>query len=106
MKREGATVVYVRHLSGKFFATLGQVLSELLRAFPGSASCSGAFSVWAGDELAQFAQHLVKHVFLPKTSVSTLAECVHHVRHHCDQVKYFLFLFFIIDSAVGLIEVD
>lgn len=40
VKREGATVVYVKHLGGIFFSNMMDMAGEFLRAFPNSPSCS------------------------------------------------------------------
>nr|CAD7420394.1 unnamed protein product [Timema poppensis] len=40
VKREGATVLYIRQLGGIFFSNLTDMAREFLRAFPSSPSCS------------------------------------------------------------------
>nr|CAD7587786.1 unnamed protein product [Timema genevievae] len=86
VKREGATVLYVRQLGGIFFSNLTDMAREFLRAFPSSPSCSSVFVVWSGAELNHFTSHLIKQVFMPQVSISTLAECVTCVRSQCDQL--------------------
>ena len=86
VKREGATVVYVRLLGGIFFSNMMDMASEFLRAFPNSPSCASALVVWAGLELTHLTSHLVKQVFMPQSPVSTLSECVVSIRSQCDQL--------------------
>ncbi|XP_063224214.1 exocyst complex component 8 [Bacillus rossius redtenbacheri] len=86
VKREGATALYVRQLGGIFFSNLTDMAREFLRAFPGSPQCASAFVVWAGAELTLLASHLVKQVFVPQVSLTTLAECITSVRNQCDQL--------------------
>ena len=40
VKREGATVLYVRQIGGIFFSNLTDMAREFLRAFPHSPSCA------------------------------------------------------------------
>lgn len=86
VKREGATVVYVKHLGGIFFSNMMDMASEFLRAFPNSPSCASALVVWAGSELTHLTSHLVKQVFMPQSPISTLSECVVTIRTQCDQL--------------------
>lgn len=86
VKREGATVVYVKHLGGIFFSNMMDMASEFLRAFPNSPSCASALVVWAGSELTHLTSHLVKQVFMPQSPISTLSECVVSIRSQCDQL--------------------
>ncbi|XP_068084288.1 exocyst complex component 8 [Anabrus simplex] len=86
VKREGATVLYVRQLGGIFFSNLTDMAREFLRAFPNSPSCASAFVVWAGAEMTHLTSHLIKQVFMPQSSITTLAECVTCIRSQCDQL--------------------
>ncbi|PSN36893.1 hypothetical protein C0J52_11426 [Blattella germanica] len=86
VKREGATVLYVRQVGGIFFSNLTDMAREFLRAFPNSPSCASAFVVWAGSELTHLTSHLIKQVFMPQSSITMLAECVTCVRSQCDQL--------------------
>ncbi|KAJ4432975.1 hypothetical protein ANN_15232 [Periplaneta americana] len=86
VKREGATVLYVRQVGGIFFSNLTDMAREFLRAFPNSPSCASAFVVWAGSELNHLTSHLIKQVFMPQSSITMLAECVTCVRNQCDQL--------------------
>lgn len=86
VKREGATVVYVKHLGGIFFSNMMDMAGEFLRAFPNSPSCASALVVWAGSELTHLTSHLVKQVFMPQSPISTLSECVVSIRGQCDQL--------------------
>ncbi|KAJ9594195.1 hypothetical protein L9F63_014355, partial [Diploptera punctata] len=87
VKREGATVLYVRQMGGIFFSNLTDMAREFLRAFPHSPSCASAFVVWAGSELTHLTSHIVKQVFMPQSSITMLAECVTCVRSQCDQIE-------------------
>lgn len=86
VKREGATVLYVRQLGGIFFTNLADMAREFLRAFPNSPSCASAFVVWASSELTLFTSHLIKQVFMPQSAITSLAESVTCIRGQCDQL--------------------
>jgi len=87
VKREGATVLYIRQIGGIFFSNLTDMTREFLRAFlPHSPNCASAFVVWAGSELTHLTSHLIKQVFMPQSSITMLAECVTCVRSQCDQL--------------------
>ncbi|XP_075222918.1 exocyst complex component Exo84 [Lycorma delicatula] len=84
VKREGAAVIYVKRLSRIFFSNLTEMIREFqLRAFPNSPATASVFVVWVSHELMHFTSHLVKQVFVPQSSLSTLAECVTLVREQC-----------------------
>lgn len=40
VKREGSTIMYVKHLSSVVFTNLCHMTEEFLRAFPNSSSCA------------------------------------------------------------------
>ncbi|KDR14056.1 exocyst complex component 8 isoform X2 [Zootermopsis nevadensis] len=86
VKREGATILYVRQIGGIFFSNLTDMTREFLRAFPHSPSCASAFVVWAGSELTHLTSHLIKQIFMPQSSITMLAECITCVRIQCDQL--------------------
>lgn len=46
-----------------------------------------AYVVWASTELTVFTTHFIKQVFMPQTSLSTIAECVVLVRTQCERVS-------------------
>ncbi|BET00592.1 Vps51/Vps67 [Nesidiocoris tenuis] len=87
VKREGTTLAYVKRISEVFFSSLAGITGEFqYRAFPHLPSCSSAFVVWASMELSHFMTHIVKQVFVPQTSLNTLAECVQIVRKASQQM--------------------
>jgi len=87
VKREGATVTYVRRLGAIFFTNLTDMTREFYgRAFPNSPSLASVFVVWASQELTHFTSHLIKQVFMPQASLTSLAECVASVRSQCQQL--------------------
>uniref|UniRef100_A0A1B6DF58 Exocyst complex component 8 n=1 Tax=Clastoptera arizonana TaxID=38151 RepID=A0A1B6DF58_9HEMI len=87
VKREGATVMYVKRLGGIFFSNLADMTREFqLRAFPNCPSTASVFVVWASQELSHFTSHLIKQIFMPQTSLTTLAESVQIVRSQCNQL--------------------
>ncbi|KAL1130922.1 hypothetical protein AAG570_012163, partial [Ranatra chinensis] len=87
VKREGATVAYVRRLGNVFFTNLAAITTEFqLRAFPNFPSCSSAFVVWSSMEVSHFTTHLIKQIFMPKTSLHTLAESIDVIRKQCEQL--------------------
>uniref|UniRef100_A0A1B6FB48 Exocyst complex component 8 n=1 Tax=Cuerna arida TaxID=1464854 RepID=A0A1B6FB48_9HEMI len=87
VKREGATVTYVKRLGGIFFSNLADMTREFYgRAFPNSPSSASVFVVWASQELSHFTSHLIKQIFMPQASITSLAECVQTVRSQCEQL--------------------
>lgn len=87
VKREGATVIYVKRLGGIFFSNLADMTKEFhVRAFPNSPAAASVFVVWASQELSHFTSHLIKQIFMPQVSLTTLAECVETVRSQCQQL--------------------
>ncbi|KAJ8958912.1 hypothetical protein NQ318_019681 [Aromia moschata] len=86
VKREGSMTMYVRHLSSVVFTNMCHMSEEFLRAFPDSPSCASAYVVWASGELSLFTTHFAKQVFMPQTSLSTIAECVVMVRTQCERL--------------------
>jgi len=87
VKREGATVPYVKRLSTVFFSNMAAITSEFQhRAFPHSPSSASAFVVWSSMEISHFTSHLIKQIFMPQSSLATLAECVDIVRRQCEQL--------------------
>uniref|UniRef100_A0A0A9YHQ1 Exocyst complex component 8 n=1 Tax=Lygus hesperus TaxID=30085 RepID=A0A0A9YHQ1_LYGHE len=87
VKREGTTLAYVKRISEVFFSSLAGITGEFqYRAFPSQPSCSSAFVVWASMEVSHFMSHFVKQVFVPQTSLNTLAESVQIVRKAAQQM--------------------
>jgi hypothetical protein len=88
VKREGATITYVRRLGGIFFTNLTDMTREFYgRAFPNSPALASVFIVWASQELSHFTSHLIKQLFMPQASLTSLADCVTSVRSQCQQVQ-------------------
>jgi len=46
-----------------------------------------AFVVWAKEELEGFVKLFVSQVFVSKSTLSSVAECVHEARIHSSKVK-------------------
>ncbi|GLV41624.1 Exocyst 84 [Carabus blaptoides fortunei] len=101
VKRDGSTGVYVKHLSTVVFTNMCHMAEEFLRAFPESPSCAAAFVVWAGGELNILTSHLIKQVFMPQSSLSTLTDCVVLVRIQCERLcEYGIDLCYQLDGAL------
>nr|XP_023022434.1 exocyst complex component 8 [Leptinotarsa decemlineata] len=86
VKREGSTATYVRHLSSVVFTNMCHMSEEFLRAFQDSPTCASAYVMWASSELSLFTTHFIKQVFMPQTSLSTIAECVVFIRTQCERL--------------------
>ncbi|KAF4533158.1 hypothetical protein B566_EDAN001700 [Ephemera danica] len=85
-KREGVSVSYITQLGRTFFNNLMDIAKEFLKSFPNSPSCTSAFVIWVGVELQLFTSHLNKHLFIPQSSIATLAECIAAVRKQSEQL--------------------
>ncbi|XP_015601333.1 exocyst complex component 8 [Cephus cinctus] len=86
VKREGATIPYVKQLSAIAFSNMVEMAREFLRIFPQNANCTSGLAVWCSQEVKHLTSHLIKQVFIPQVSISTLVECIVAVRGHCDQL--------------------
>lgn len=87
VKREGATVAYVKRLSEVYFSNLASITSEFqYRAFPHHPDCTSAFVVWVSMEVSHFMSHIIKQVFIPQTPLGTLAECIDIIRKQSQQM--------------------
>lgn len=87
VKREGATVAYVKRLSEVYFSNLASITSEFqYRAFPHNQDCTSAFVVWVSMEVSHFLSHIIKQVFIPQTPLGTLAECIDIIRKQSQQM--------------------
>ncbi|XP_017888870.1 exocyst complex component 8 isoform X2 [Ceratina calcarata] len=86
IKREGATVPYVKQLSAIAFSNIVEVTKEFLSIFPQSTNCTSGLVVWCSQEVKHLTTHLTKQLFTPQVSLSTLVECIVSVRTHCDQL--------------------
>lgn len=64
-----------------------------------------AYVVWASGELSVFTTHFIKQVFMPQTTLSTIAECVILVRTQCERVnKTEEKIFFIVENTVFVFQ--
>ena len=113
VKREGATIPYVNQLSAIAFSNIVDMAREFLKLFPESTNCTSgnrwlflkqintkniiiclmsfilfvALVVWCSQEVKHLTSHLIKQLFIPQVTMSTLVECIGTVRSHCDQVR-------------------
>ncbi|CAL4060547.1 unnamed protein product, partial [Meganyctiphanes norvegica] len=87
LRLEGKTVVYVRQLCSIFFHNLLETGREFSKAFPANRNCTSAFVVWAHSEVHNFASMFSRHVFAIQSSLTTVAECISHADHHCQQLS-------------------
>lgn len=86
VKREGATVLYIQQLGTIFYHTLLDVVEEFRRVFPPLPACSAALVVWTNSELTHFMAHVIKQIFVPQSSITTISECVSLLRGQNCQV--------------------
>ncbi|XP_043461106.1 exocyst complex component 8 [Leptopilina heterotoma] len=87
VKREGATVPYIKQLSAIAFSNIVEMSREFLKIFPENTNCTSALLVWCSHEIKHLTSHLIKQMFIPQVSISTLVECIVAVRSHCDQLS-------------------
>ncbi|XP_033223008.1 exocyst complex component 8 [Belonocnema kinseyi] len=87
VKREGATVPYIKQLSAIAFSNIVDTSREFLKIFPDYTNCTSALLVWCSQEIKHLTSHLIKQMFIPQVTISTLVECIVAVRSHCDQLS-------------------
>lgn len=109
LKTEGATVHYIKRITGLFFPFITDTGREISRVFARNKVCasgwsphlsqncitysliyfvSSAFVVWSRNEVSKFCNNFKKHVFTPQSTLTTVSECVALVRHQSEQVCY------------------
>lgn len=86
IKREGATVPYIKQLSAIAFSNIAEMAKEFLKLFPQSTNCTSGLVVWCSQEIKYLTSQLTNLLFVPQISLSTLAECIVIVRSYCDQL--------------------
>lgn len=86
VKREGATIPYVKQLSAIAFSNLVEMAREFLKLFQLSTHCTPSLIVWCSQEIKYLTSHFIKQLFIPQVTLGTLVECIGAVRCHCDQV--------------------
>lgn len=86
VRREGATYLYIQQLGATFYRTLLDVVEEFQRVFPTTPASSACLVVWANSELTHFMSHVIKQIFVPQSSITTVAECVTSIRNQNSQV--------------------
>ncbi|XP_015437491.1 PREDICTED: exocyst complex component 8 [Dufourea novaeangliae] len=86
VKREGAVAPYAKQLSAIAFSNIVEIAKEFLKLFPQSTNCISGLVVWCSQEVKHLTTQLIKQLFVPQVSLSTLVECIVSVRSHCDQL--------------------
>lgn len=86
IKKEGAVILYAKQLSAIAFSNTVETAKEFLKIFPKSTNCTSGLVVWCSQEVKHLTTHLIKHLFVPQVSLSTMVECIVAVRSHCDQL--------------------
>ncbi|XP_015123198.1 exocyst complex component 8 [Diachasma alloeum] len=86
VKREGATIPYVKQLSAIAFSNIVEMAREFLKLFPESSNCTSSLVVWCSQEVKHLTSHLIKQLFIPQVILGTLVECISTMRAHCDQL--------------------
>ncbi|XKL68109.1 hypothetical protein PGB90_003600 [Kerria lacca] len=90
IKREAATVVYVKELSAVFFVNLCNMAKEFQeQAFPNNPYCASSFAVWCTKEISNFMSNLIRQVFIPHVSLSVLSKCIEHLHFYSEQLSEF-----------------
>ncbi|KAG7212106.1 hypothetical protein KM043_012455 [Ampulex compressa] len=87
IKKDGATVAYVKQLSAIAFSNIVEIAKEFLKTFPQSTNCTSGLVLWCSQEVKYLTTHLAKQLFIPHVSLSILVECIVTVRGHCDQLN-------------------
>ncbi|XP_077289113.1 exocyst complex component Exo84 [Arctopsyche grandis] len=96
---EGSTVAYVKQVGEVFFCTMTDVIKEFIRAFPQEKT--SALVVWASAELRILMNQMVKQIFTPQATLSSITECVVSLREQCVLLKEFgLDLCFQLDGSL------
>ncbi|XP_050537306.1 exocyst complex component 8 isoform X2 [Daktulosphaira vitifoliae] len=104
VKRDGSVSTFVKKYSMAFFGTTIEITHEFLyKAFTYSPECSSAFILWVTQEVNDFMIVLNKHMFVPQTSLSSLAECIKilHMNSH-ELCEYGIDLKFQIDGQLRI----
>ena len=86
VKREGATILYIRQLGTIFYQTLLDVVEEFRKIFPESSACLASLVIWSNSELTHFMSHVIKQIFVPQSGLSIISECVSCLREKNSQV--------------------
>ncbi|XP_076653312.1 exocyst complex component Exo84 [Halictus rubicundus] len=86
VKREGSIAPYAKQLSAIAFSNIVEIAKEFRKLFLLSTNCTSGLVVWCSQEVKHLTTHLIKQLFVPKVSLSTLVECIVSVRCHCDQL--------------------
>ncbi|XP_022172664.1 exocyst complex component 8 isoform X2 [Myzus persicae] len=104
VKRDGAMSTFVKKYSMVFFGTTIEITHEFLyKAFPNSSACSSAFILWIIQEVNDFMVVLIKHMFVPQTSLSNLSECIKVIHKNCQELcDYGIDLQFQIDGQLRI----
>ncbi|KAF7992534.1 hypothetical protein HCN44_004878 [Aphidius gifuensis] len=86
VKREGATIPYVKQLSAIAFSNIVEMVREFLKLFQETTNCTPSLIVWCCQEIKYLTSHFIKQLFIPQVTLGTLVECIGAVRSHCDQL--------------------
>jgi len=86
LKTEGATVLYIKRITGLFFPFVVDTGKEIARVFPKNQVCASAFVIWSRNEVSKFSNNFKKHVFTPQSTLTTVADCVSLFRSQCEQL--------------------
>ncbi|EEB12116.1 exocyst complex component, putative [Pediculus humanus corporis] len=89
VKREGATILYIRQLGTIFYQTLLDVVEEFRKIFPESSACLASLVIWSNSELTHFMSHVIKQIFVPQSGLSIISECVSCLREKNSQLCNF-----------------
>ncbi|XP_031829940.1 exocyst complex component Exo84 [Nomia melanderi] len=88
VKKEGTITAYTKQLSAIAFSNIVEIAKEFQKLFSQSANCTSGLVVWCSQEVKHLTTHLIKQLFVPQVSLSTLVECIVAVRCHCDQLTH------------------
>lgn len=87
VKREGATIPYVKQLSAIAFSNIVEMVREFLKLFEETTNCTPSLIVWCCQEIKYLTSHFIKQLFIPQVTLGTLVECIGAIRSHCDQLS-------------------
>jgi hypothetical protein len=87
LKTESNTSLYVSSMSKLFFNSLMETGKEFMKAFPQHFGCFSAFMLWSKQEVQYFVGVFASQVFVGKSNISTVAECVSEARACCEKLS-------------------
>lgn len=88
VKKEGPIVPYVKQLSSIAFSNIVKMAKEFRKNFADLSNYNSALILWCSQELQHFISQLMKQMFIPQVSLSSLVECIVIIRLHYEQLAF------------------